>query len=198
MMSPASREERGHHRRASAVSEFGGIFVQNNIISETLFTHSFANRSIYHKYIILFVTMNSTAIQLNNAAVDAIHTGNLAKGFNILLRACADQNRISKNDHTDSRGARRTHMHHSSYHSSGNKANDQSIEYYFEDCSNLLLLPMAQNNRSSAAPVAVTTVSRQEKLCLLNLKFLKINPLLPSKKIDDMCRCGISWVLGYK
>ncbi len=134
--------------------------------------------------------MNSSAIQLNNAAIEAIHAGNLAGGFNILLRACADQNRMSKKDQDDK--VNRVHTNHSS---AGKAVYDHIFEYVFEDCSNLLFLPVVQND--SSASVAMT-VSRQHKLSLLDIKFLKINTSLPKRQLDALCRCGVSWVLGYK
>lgn len=132
--------------------------------------------------------MNSSAIQLNNAAIEAIHTGNLAGGFNTLLRACADQNRMSKTELGDSR--KRGHRaHFSSIHASRDATYDHIFEYVFEDCSNLC------NDSSTATTVPLP---RQQRLRLLNLKFLKVNPRFPSNQIDGMCRCGVSWVLGYK
>lgn len=134
--------------------------------------------------------MNSSAIQLNNDAIEAIHKGNLAGGFNILLRACADQNRMSKKDHDNK--ISRVHTNHST---TGKPVFDTIFDYVFEDCSNLLFLPVVQNDSSVSLAM---TVSRQHKLSLLDMKFLKINTSLPKRQLDAMCRCGVSWVLGYK
>ena len=134
--------------------------------------------------------MNSSAIQLNNAAIDAIHEGNLAGGFNILLRACADQNRMSKKDNEDQ--VNRVHTNHASPRQTGY---DNVFDYVFEDCSNLLFLPVVENDRTSSV---VVPPCLQQKLSMLNLKFLKIHASLSTKQLDSMCRCGVSWVLGYK
>jgi len=162
--------------------------------SDPRFVSSHNNQSIVSFTFNSFPDMNSSSIQLNNAAIEAIHAGNLAGGFNILLRACADQNRTSKNEHGDSH--KRGHPSHSpSFQASKNTAYDHIFEYFFEDCSNLLLLPVAHDDGST---LAAMSLSRQHRLRLLNLKFLKINALLPAKQIDGICRCGVSWVLGYK
>ena len=134
--------------------------------------------------------MNSTAIHLNNAAIDAIHEGNLAGGFNILLRACADQNRMSKKDNEQT--VHRVHTNHASSRQTGY---DHILDYVFEDCSNLLFLPVVQNDRTSSVAVSPCL---QQKLSMLNLKFLKIHASFPKRQLDSMCRCGVSWVLGYK
>mmetsp|Transcript_119277 Transcript_119277/g.344991 ORF Transcript_119277/g.344991 Transcript_119277/m.344991 type:complete len:256 (-) Transcript_119277:40-807(-) len=131
---------------------------------------------------------NSNAIQLNNKAIDAISGGDLASGFQILLKACADQNRMSKLERTK---PRENATHHSTLLHSGNH---NIFEYTFEDCSNQLLLPSFQNG--SETPVTMTAACRQ-KLGLLNLKYVKINSMLPKSQIDKMCRCGVSWVIGY-
>lgn len=126
--------------------------------------------------------MNSITIQLNNAAIDALHTGDFAKGFNILLRACADQSRLGKEE--DHKG----HRQHGLVRNAGEKkTQDHVFEYIFEDCSNLLAL---HSRKESAA-----TLCPHNMLCL---KFLRLGSPLTTSQLDSMCSCGVSWVLGYK
>jgi len=125
--------------------------------------------------------MNSTAIQLNNLAIDALHAGDLSRGFNILLKACADQSRLGKQD--DHKG----HKQHGPVHTSKIETNDHIFEYVFEDCSNLLCLRTWNNNAITICP--------HNMLCL---KFLRLGSPLTKRQLDSMCSCGVSWVLGYK
>lgn len=126
-------------------------------------------------------TMNSIAMQLNNSAIDALDAGDLTRGFNILLKACADQSRLGKQEH-----CHRGHRKHGLNRKPGTKNQDHIFEYIFEDCSSLLAL----HNRGENVAVCPHNM-----LCL---KFLRLGSPLTKRQLDSMCSCGVSWVLGYK
>lgn len=118
---------------------------------------------------------NSVAIQLNNAAVDALYAGDLEMGFKIL-------------SHTFFDAIRNRHKLHR-LTLEGAKGST-SLEFSLQDCSRELLRRI---NRSQA-----TLDGSHSFLCL---NFLRME--IPSDsegraRADQLCSCAVAWALGYK
>ena len=136
--------------------------------------------------------MNSTAIEQNNLAIDSLHSKNLVLSFNTLVKACAEQSRVTS-DGAKSRGSKSSssrRKHHRHNHGGNTEAPGHLFEYTFDDCSSHLASFHSGCDGGRGDPA----ISPQHMLCF---KFIRIKSPLSTEKLNDMCDCGISWVLGY-
>jgi hypothetical protein len=118
---------------------------------------------------------NSVAIQLNNAAVDALYAGDLEKGFKIL-------------SHTFFDAIRNRHKLHKLTLEGSN--GNCSLEFALQDCSRELSRRL---NRSCA-----TLDGSHSFLCLNFLRMEIPTGSEGRQRVDQLCSCAVAWALGYK
>lgn len=118
---------------------------------------------------------NSIAIQLNNAAIDALYVGDIEKGFKIL-------------SHTFFDSIRNRHKLHR-LTMDGDKESS-SLEFSIQDCSQEL------SRRLNLSPAA--TQGSHSFLCLNFLRMEIPRDSEGRERVDQLCSCAVAWALGYK
>jgi hypothetical protein len=137
--------------------------------------------------------LNSDAIRLNTAAINALQAGDLLKGFHLLSRACSNLVRQKTHQvagHPVSSSRRRKHE-------------QGELQYSFEDCTWSLARYHVRSSsieQSSSSTTSDTTEEPARAQGLLCLKFLRINTVieLSDETLNKRCSCGVGWVLEYK
>jgi len=120
---------------------------------------------------------NSAIIFMNNAAVDALHAGDLEKGFKILSQAFYST-------------IKDRHQTHNLTSAAGSSS---SLEFCLQDCSRNLQRAVEKRNAMLSPP----SDDSSQFLCLTFLRMEIPSDDESRDKVDQLCSCAVAWALGY-